>query len=316
MSSLDEKQIIKIFQSKFGNRKFVSEDVETFRIGKNFAVIKTDALVESTDVPPKMKLADVARKSIVASVSDFAAKGTRPFYCIISISLPKNFSKSKIMQLAKGFRTASREFGFRILGGDTNQAKELVITVTLFGIAGKITHRSGARLGDAIVVSGPFGLSAAGLKIILHGKNAKPKFKRQAKSAVFHPVPRLNFGIRSAGLLSSAMDSSDGLSTCLVEMARQSRKKFALHTMPGASGLEEFAKSNKLDLNDLIFNGGEEYEIVATIPLSKLGKLRKIAKAQKINLMEIGRVQKGNGVFLQNQKKQTRITDGGWLHKF
>ncbi|MGQ0771468.1 MAG: thiamine-phosphate kinase [Nitrososphaerota archaeon] len=316
MSSLDEKQIIEIFQSKFGNQKFVSEDVETFRIGKNFAVIKTDTLVESTDVPPKMNLADVARKSIVASVSDFAAKGAKPFYGIISISLPKNFSKSKITQLAKGFKSASREFGFKILGGDTNQAKELVITVTLFGMAGKITHRSGARLGDVIVVSGPFGLSAAGLKIILHGKNAKPKFKRQATSAVFHPMPRLRFGIRAAGLLSSAMDSSDGLSTCLVEMSSQSRKKFVLHGMPGAMGLKEFVESNNLDPIDLVFNGGEEYEIVATVSPNNLGKLRKIAEAQKINLIEIGRVQKGSGVFLQNGKNQIKITDGGWLHKF
>ena len=158
MTKLDEKQIIKIFQSGFGNKKFVSEDVETFQIGKNFGVIKTDTLVASTDVPPKMSLVDVARKSVVASISDFAAKGVRPLYCIISVSMPKNFSKSKVEQLARGFKIASDEFGFRILGGDTNQAKELVISVTLVGMAGKITPRNGSHVGDVIMVTGPFGL--------------------------------------------------------------------------------------------------------------------------------------------------------------
>jgi thiamine-monophosphate kinase len=313
MTKLDERQIIEIFQQHFASKKFVAEDVETFRIGKNFGVIKTDTLVASTDVPPKMKLEDVARKSIVASVSDFAAKGVKPLYCIISVSLPKKISKSKIAQLAKGFKSASKEFGFRILGGDTNQAKEIVISVTLVGLAGKITHRNGARAGDHIVVSGPFGYSSAGLEILLNGKNAAPKFKSQATKSVFHPMPRLNFGIKASKLLSAAMDSSDGLSTCLVDLAEQSKKKFVLTGTPSAIGLEEFARSNRLDFLDLTFNGGEEYEIVATVSPRNLGKLKKIAKSHKINLIEIGRVQKGSGVFLQNK---TRIEDGGWSHKF
>jgi thiamine-monophosphate kinase len=260
-----------------------------------------------------MKLQDVARKSVVASVSDFAAKGVRPLYGIISISLPQKISKSKIAQLAKGFRDTSKEFGFKILGGDTNQAKEIVISVTLVGLASKITHRGGARAGDIIVVSGPFGYSAAGLEIVLNGKNAVPKFRKLAKDAVFQPTPRLDFGIKSSRLLSSAMDSSDGLSTCLVNMAEQSKKKFVLSRVPGANGLEEFASSNHLDFLDLAFNGGEEYEIVATVSPRNLGKLKKIARDTKTNLIEIGHVQKGSGVFLKNN---TRIENAGWSHKF
>ncbi len=312
MSKLDERQVIEIFQRAFGNKKFVSEDVETFQIGKNFGVIKTDTLVASTDVPPKMDLVDVARKSVVASVSDFAAKGVRPLYCIISVSMPKNFSKPKVAQLAKGFQIASKEFGFRILGGDTNRAKELVISVTLVGMAGKITPRNGSRVGDRIVVTGPFGLSSAGLEIILNGKIAASKFQSQAKKAVLHPMPRLDFGIRAANLVSAAMDSSDGLSTCLVEMAEQSKKKFSLTFAPGVDGLQEFASSNRLDFLDLIFNGGEEYEMVITVPSSNMNKLKKLAKEQKIHLIEIGRVQRGSGVVLQ----KTEIKNGGWSHKF
>ncbi|MFY9300012.1 MAG: thiamine-phosphate kinase [Candidatus Nitrosotenuis sp.] len=312
MARLDERQVIEIFQQIFGNKKFVSEDVETFRIGKNFGVIKTDTLVASTDVPPKMKLADVARKSVVASVSDFAAKGVRPLYCIISVSLPKDFTGQKVAQLARGFRAAAKEFGFSILGGDTNRAKEMVISVTLVGMAGKITHRGSAGVGDVIFVTGPFGLSSAGLEILLNCKKAPQKFRKLAERSVFYPTPRLGFGISASGLLTAAMDSSDGLSTCLVEMARQSKKKFALTLAPGADGLEEFARKNRLDFLDLIFNGGEEYELVGTVPPRNFGKIEKIARQQGIRLIEIGRVKKGSGVVLQ----KAEIADRGWSHKF
>lgn len=314
MTKLDEKQIIEIFQSGFGNKNFVAEDAEIFKIGKGFGIVKTDTLVESTDIPPGMKLTEIARKSIVASISDFAAKGVQPLYCIISVSLPNSITKSKIIQLARGFKDASKEFGFKILGGDTNKAKEIVISVTLIGLTNRFVQRSGAQRGDVIVVSGPFGLTASGLKIILYGKKSRPEFKIRAKKAVFHPMPRLKFGTRSARLFSASMDSSDGLSTCLVEMARQSKKRFILTKIPSARGTEEFASSNRLDFLDLVFNGGEEYEIVATVHPKNLPKLQKVAKSQRVNLIEIGFVEEGSGVFLQNKTKAIRILDKGWSH--
>jgi thiamine-monophosphate kinase len=313
MNKLDERQIIRIFQ-KFANKKIVSEDVEVFKIGKNFGVIKTDTLVESTDVPDGMKPSEIARKSIVAPVSDFAAKGIKPLYCIVSVSIPKSYSKSKIVQLAKGFRDASKEFGFKILGGDTNEAKELVISATLCGLGKKITHRKGAKTGDLVVTSGLFGITSAGLKILLRGKKAAPVFGKMAKRSVLHPTPRLDFGISCAKYLSSSMDSSDGLSSTLIEMAKQSRKKFVITKIPKDNGLDEFAKKNRLDLIDLVFNGGEEYEIVATVSPKNLVMIKKTARSKKIKLIQIGHVENGSGVFLQGQKKIIKIKDLGWSH--
>lgn len=314
MTNLDERRIIKLFQKKFSGKKFVSEDVEVFKVGKRFGVIKTDTLVESTDVPPGMGPSQIARKSIVASVSDFAAKGVKPLYCVVSVSLPRSYSKSKVLQLASGFKNASQEFGFRILGGDTNEGKELVISAMLFGLAKKITRRSGAKVGDHIVVTGPFGRTSAGLKIYLHGKKASSGFKKIAKKAIFLPTPRLRFGMLAAKYMTSSMDSSDGLSTTLNEMSKQSKKRFVITQMPKDDMLDGFAKANKLDLVDLVFNGGEEYEIVATVSPKDLGKLRKIAHIKKIKLASIGRVQKGAGVLLQKKQKLVRIRDRGWLH--
>ena len=83
-----------------GNASFISEDVEFFKIGKKYLITKVDTLVESTDVPPGMKLEDVARKSVVSCVSDFAAKGVKPIFGIISLIIPKRFSKLNIESLS------------------------------------------------------------------------------------------------------------------------------------------------------------------------------------------------------------------------
>lgn len=313
MNKLDEKKIIDIFQKKLVKDNH-REDVEIFRLGKKFGVIKTDTLVESTDVPPQMRPEQIARKSMVAPLSDFASKGVKPKHGIISISLPRDYPRSKLIGLAKGFRDASRQFGVRILGGDTNEAKEIVISVMLFGITNKITARSGAKQGDIIVTTGNFGRTSAGLGILLHKNRSQGKFRKLAIDSVLFPKPRLEFGVLAAKYFSSSMDSSDGLSTTLAQMSAASKKRFIITQIPKDVKLDEFAETNHRNIIDLVFNGGEEYEIVATVPPKNIEKIKKIAKSKKINLIQIGHVQNGKGIFFQHGKKQTRIKDKGWTH--
>tara|TARA_Y100001949_G_scaffold150186_1_gene135273 strand:- start:58 stop:1014 length:957 start_codon:yes stop_codon:yes gene_type:complete len=314
MSKLNEKKIINLFQNRLGNAGFVPEDVEFFKIGKNNLVTKVDTLVESTDIPPGMKLDDVARKSVVSCVSDFATKGVKPIFGIISLTIPKRFSKLNIESLAKGFQKATKEFQVKILGGDTNEGKELVINFSLFGVSEKIVKRSGAKTNHVIITTGPFGYSAAGLSILLKNKKCSKKFKVKAKKAVFKPNCRLMFGLKNKNYFSSSMDSSDGLSTTLNEMSIQSKKRFVITKMPSENDVFGFASSNRLNANDLIFNGGEEYEIVATISTSNLPKIKKYAKRNQLKLYEIGYVTRGKGVFYKKDGKLVRIKDEGWQH--
>ena len=98
MTKLNEKKIIQIMNKK----KIRSEDIEIFRLGNEQCAVCVDTLVESTDIPKCSKLSDISRKSIVSSLSDFAAKGVIPKFCIISLTLPKtnNIKKtsSRIIQ--------------------------------------------------------------------------------------------------------------------------------------------------------------------------------------------------------------------------
>ena len=314
MNKLSEKKIIELFQNKFGNTNFVPEDVESFKIGKKRLVVKVDTLVENTDLPPGMNLEDAARKSIVSCVSDFAAKGVRPIFGIVSLTIPKRLSRSNIESLAKGFQRAAREFELKILGGDTNEGKELVITFSLFGASEKIVSRKGAKTNHVIITSGPFGYTGAGLSILLKNKKCSKKFGAKAKSAVFKPRCKLMFGLKNKNYFSSSMDSSDGLSTTLNEMSSQSKKKFVITTMPSENDVFYFADSNKLNPNELILNSGEEYEIVATTKKSNLPKIKNHAKKYRIKLYEIGYVAKGRGVFYKKNGKLIRIKDKGWQH--
>jgi len=314
MKKLDETEIIKKFQKIFGDKNFVSEDVESFSIGKKKIILKVDTLVESTDIPPKMSLKDAARKSVVACVSDFASKGVEPKFGIISVNLPSNISARQVNEIGQGFKAASNEFGIRFLGGDTNQGKEVVFHVCLFGETKNTVKRRGAKIGDLIFVSGPFGYTGAGLDILLKKSRRSDSFSKLAIKSVVKPNPRLEFGLGGKKYFTSSMDSSDGLSTTLNEMSRQSKCKFVVNNIPTKKQVENFSKTYKKKLESLVFHAGEEYEIVFTVPKKYKSKIIQIAKTTKTPIIEIGRVVKGKGVFLQKNQKQIKLKDLGYHH--
>ena len=314
MKKLDETAIIKIFQTGFGKKDFESEDVEILNLDKIKIIAKTDTLVESTDIPSKMKLSDAARKSVVACVSDFAAKGVKPKYGMISINLPKIISRSKVNEIASGFKKACKEFDISIIGGDTNGGKEIVFNVCLFGITDRIVTRKGSKKGDLIFVTGPFGYTSAGLSMLLGKKKGKEVFAKKAIKSVINPKPKLDFGLNNKKYFSSSMDSSDGLSTTLNEMSKQSKNKFIINKIPVLKDLEDYVKFYKLDLDNLVFNGGEEYEFLFTASPKHKKIIEKNAVLLKTKIIEIGYVTLGKGVYIEKNNNFINLKDSGWKH--
>ena len=301
MKRLSEKRIIEIMNKK--GKKFLSDDVEILNFGNEQCAVCVDTLVESTDIPKGSKLLDISRKSVVSSVSDFAAKGIIPKFCIVSLTLPKTISKKQVQELSKGFSKACKEFKIKLLGGDTNQGTEISIHVVLFGNVKNHVKRNTCKIGDVICTTGPFGYTGAALNIILKNKKASKEFSKKAKKMFFSPIPPLHFGIKSANLMTSSMDSSDGLASCLNEMSSQSKKKFLIDNFPVNSDVIEFAKKNRVELLKLVFDGGEEFEIVFTVSPKNLKKIHSTGKRLGINVIEIGQVMKGKGVFLGDHNK-------------
>ena len=314
MIKLDENKIINLFQTKLGNKKFISEDVEIFTLGKTKIIAKTDTMVQSTDIPQKMKLSDAARKSVIACVSDFASKGIKPKYGMISINLPKSISKKEINKIANGFKKACKEYEISIIGGDTNEGKEIVFNVCIFGNSNKIVTRKGSHKGDLIFTTGPFGYTSLGLDILLNNKQKKNNLMRKSIKSVINPKPRLHYGLKNKKYFTSSMDSSDGLSTTLNEMSKQSKKKFIINKIPSNTDLETYLKKQKIDLNSTVFHGGEEYEFIFTIPSKHKKIIIKNAKLLKTPIIEIGYVALGKGVYLEKNDKKTILKDLGWKH--
>ena len=310
MKKLDEREIIKIMNKKQSS----SEDVEIFKLGNEQCAVCVDTLVESTDIPKNSKLSDISRKSVVSSVSDFAAKGIIPKFCIVSLTLPKKISKKQVQELSKGFSNACKEFKIHLLGGDTNQGTEISIHVVLFGNVQKYTKRKGARIGDIICTTGAFGYTAAALDIMLKKKKSGKAFSTKSKNLFFKPKPRLEFGHKSANYTTSSIDSSDGLSSCLNELSNQNKKKFLITKIPTNKDVIEFSKKNGISLNRLVFDGGEEFELVFTTMPENLKKIHALAKKNKMSIFEIGHVSKGKGVFFDDGDNLFKIKDNGWQH--
>lgn len=305
-----EQQIINILSSQLRLHKqpFPLDDLALIDLGRRnrprLLAFKCDMLVGSTDIPPLMKSWQVARKSIVSCVSDFAAKGLKPSVCVLSLGLPRSISLHTIKELTYGFKRASKEFGIKIIGGDTNHSNEFTIDCSMFGHSNfpisTIPAQSGAKPGDIIVTSGVFGQTAAGLKIILNNNaRVKKQFKDKYMSSVMLPTPRLKFGISLRKFLSSSIDSSDGLASSLCRLAIRSNVDFHVESFPIASGIDEFAYENGIRSKELVLYGGEEFEIVGTIPIGRLSRARQVARSEGLKLIEMGKVSSGTGkVFL------------------
>ena len=310
MKKLNEKKIIEIINKK----KIRSEDIEIFKLGNEQCAACVDTLVESTDIPCGSKLSVISRKSVVSSLSDFAAKGIIPKFCIVSLTLPKNISKKQVQELSRGFSSACKEFKIQLLGGDTNQGNEISIHVVLFGSVKNFIKRNGAKVDDIICTTGPFGYTSSALEIIMKKRKSTRFFSTKSKNLFFRPKPRLKFGHECINHITSSMDSSDGLSSCLNELSNQSKKRFLITKIPTNKDVIEFSKKNKISLNKLVFDGGEEFELVFTVMPKNLKKIHILAKKNKINIFEIGHVSKGKGVFFNDNDNSFKIKDKGWQH--
>jgi thiamine-monophosphate kinase len=282
--------------------------------GKKLA-LKVDMLVEGTDVPTGMDYRQASRKAAAMCVSDFAAKGVRPDSFMVSLGLRRGTTSFQVSQLGKGLRDAEREWGIHLVGGDTNEASELVIDCAMVGFAEKFVGRGGARAGDVLVVTGYFGYPPAGLRILGRGAAAEKRFRENAVRSVREPKPNLEVGLALANFLNSGMDSSDGLARSIHTLAKASRVGFEVDSLPTGAGVARFAKANKLSVEDLVLAGGEEYLIVGTVAKKKFPAAKRVAERNGGHLIAIGRaVPQKRGVLLRLKGSSKPLEDIGWTH--
>jgi len=295
------------------------DDVSAYPISDTqLLILKTDMLVGKTDVPPGMSLWQAARKAVIMNVSDFAAKGAKPKVMLVSLGLPKDLTGNNIKEIGRGLNAGAREYDAYVIGGDTSEASDLVISLSVFGIAkkDKVTLRSGAKPGDLVAVTGYFGKTSAGLKILLNTFVAPQKIRETLVESVLMPYARLKEGLAlsQTKAVTAAIDSSDGLAWSLHEIARASNVGFSINMLPTAKEVEKFAEINGLDPLELTLYGGEEYELVLTINPEIWKKAKKAVENVGGKLLLIGKVVAQKQVVLEVDGKKRIIEARGWEH--
>ena len=314
-----EHELVELFLGKFKGKTSLpiplGDDVSAWRLGEGrLAVLKVDMLTGRTDLLPGMSIRQAGWKAMVMAISDFAAKGVRPLTALVGLGIPRRMV-GEAGELAEGLKAAAKTYGVKIVGGDTNEAEELTITVSLFGTCGEreIVSRFGAKPGDLLAVTGGFGLTGAAFKILLGGYEVPEPLRHRILRSVYWPRARLNLGLRLRGLgATSSIDSSDGLAWSIHELSKASKVGFKLHRIPLAEEAGEFAKLHGLDPFSLAFYGGEEYELVATFdPRIFVGARKDLKRGFKV----IGVAVKEREVYFEGKKgRRMKVEALGWEH--
>lgn len=320
---LGERKIIEVIQSRLDIMPKMpipfGDDVSAYDVGNgNLAVLKTDMLVDKTDVPPGMSLWQAARKTVVMNVSDFASKGVKPLVMLVSLGLPRKLTRKDIEEIGEGLNAGARGYNAYIIGGDTNEASDLLISLSLFGIAKKnmLMLRSGAKPGDLAAVTGFFGKTSAGLKILIDGFKAPQKIRKTLVESVLMPHARLKEGLALCRTrsITASIDSSDGLAWSLHEIAKASNVGFLINRLPTAKDGERFAIINEVDPLELTLYGGEEYELVLTVKPRLWKKAEKAVEKVGGKLLPIGKVTAEKLVLLEIDGESRVIEPRGWEH--
>jgi thiamine-monophosphate kinase len=323
LGEVGERSIIEIIRKRLTTMPAspvpFGDDVSAVTIqGEHVAVLKTDMLMGKTDVPDGMSLRQAARKAVVMNVSDFAAKGVQPLAVLVSLGLPRTLSTKDVEEIADGLNSGAREYGAYVVGGDTGEASDLVIAVSLYGTAWKsrLVLRSGARAGDVVAVTGFFGKPAAGLRILSGECKIKQDFRETLLNSVLMPNARLREGLALAasGAVSASIDSSDGLAWSLHELGRMSNVGFLIDKVPVADEAVRFAESCRVDVFELALHSGEEYELVVTVKPERWRDAEAAVEAVGGRLLPIGKVTQEKRVVLEQDGKKRLIEPRGWEH--
>lgn len=266
--------------------KGVGDDAAVLHYGDKETLVTTDLLLEGvhfdlTYVP----LTHLGYKAAVVNFSDIYAMNGTPKQITVSLGVSKRFSVEDMEQLYAGIRMACANYNVDIVGGDTTSSMTgLTISITCIGEADKekIVYRSGAQENDLVCVSGDLGAAYMGLQLLEREKVAfagqtdfTPEFggKEYLLERQLKPEARRDIvaSLAQAGIVPTAMmDISDGLSSELLHICKQSNVGCRVYEERIPIDYQTAIMAEELNMNlvTAALNGGEDYELLFTVPLS------------------------------------------------
>jgi thiamine-monophosphate kinase len=303
----------------------IGDDAAVFQTdGDQVTLLTTDLLIERVHfLRQAISGEDLGHKALAVNLSDIAAMGAEPREAFVSIAVPPDCSVAFLEEIYNGMRTLAGRHQVNILGGDTTTSRrDLVINVAVTGRADpqQVLFRDGAGVGDVICVTGPLGESRAGLQLILAGRSPDDEHLRRLYRQHVRPEPHLAQGrlLAASGVVTAAIDLSDGLLSDLAHVARQSGVGAIVHAdqVPISPALAHFCRQNGTLAIDLALGGGEDYVLLVTVKPDALKRLSaSFAAVIKSPLYAIGEMVAGEGVrVLSASGDDLEISATSWDH--
>ncbi len=274
-------------------------------------VLTTDALVEGTHFDLSSSSArDLGAKAIAVNVSDIAAMAASPRTALCALTLSERIDAAWVMELFGGMREACSEYALWLVGGNLAAGNEVSIVVTVAGevVPGRAVERSGARVGDRLVVTGALGAAAAGLRIARAVATPDPE-QLELVRAHQRPTARVGEGTVLARHGATAMiDISDGVGLDLTRLCTASGvgvllRIDALPVAPGATLAEALG-------------GGEDYELLATLPSDEAVReaATEVSSGFGVPLTQIGVMMDEGVVAVDADGTRRPLEPAGWEH--
>jgi len=253
---IGEKELINYILSKSAD--IIADDTAITNFKDTNLISTCDMLIESKHFPDEMSYFQMGFKAVTVNVSDLAAMGADPLGFLLSIALPKDLELNYFKEIIDRVIDACDYYKIPLIGGDTNEASEIIISGTALGLCDKPLMKNTAKIGDLICLTGEIGHAALGFNL-----NGDSIYTKKA----LKPLARINEGniIKQAGA-SSATDITDGLASELYEMKPNSFGFMIYEDKLEIS--DEFKEiSSQLGLNylDLLLHVGEDFELLFTI---------------------------------------------------
>lgn len=287
----------------------------------HLSVITTDALVDGVHfLGTAMAASAIGHRALASNLSDIAAMGARPVLATVALGLPPTTSERWIVDCYRGMAALAQTSGTRIVGGDIVRSPALMLSLTVVGEVARmrLRRRDGGRPGDVLAVTGPLGLSRAGLELMRRPDLAVPRAVRDVALAAFAtPVPRLREGqwLGASAHVHAMMDLSDGMSTDLARLAAASACGALLDDIPLHAVVRTVALAAGERPERYALDGGEDFELLLSVAARAFPHLaHRFAARFGRPLVPVGRLEAAAGVRVSVDGAIRPLAAGGYDH--
>jgi thiamine-monophosphate kinase len=284
----------------------IGDDAAVINQYKGLQVLTTDCLVEGDHFRREwFSPEQIGMKAIEINVSDVAAMGGIPRFALVSLAIPKDLDVGLIEGMYKGMWKICEKYDIEIIGGNMTHCDCIVLSITLIGIVEKdrLSLRNEAKPGDKIYVSGPIGNGRAGLRLFLKGIQGFEK----VKTLYLEPKANLDLALKISPYVNAMIDISDGLAPEIGHICKNSKCGALIYKekIPISDNVRDVARHLLEDEYDYALYGGEDFQLLYTVPKQNLSK---------VDGFLIGEITEGDEIVLSDNYEKRKLKLSGYDH--